>query len=181
MRHGLKAATQVEPHGVLRWRRRDDHLGVAGGASDLLELLGQTAADTRRTPRCADVEPCQLRDAGPKVWHDDTDANQPPAGERTERDPALIDVILERVHLGLDGVFAVTVRVPGRRTPVAMPRHELSAMLVVEHVDAFPAVHLDDARQLGSVQPSELDCGILRLTFTHGLFVSSGPWPAALG
>jgi len=79
IRHGLKAATEVEPHGVLRWVRRDDHVGVAGGAGDLLELLGPTAADTRRTPRCADEEKCQLRDPGPKVWHHDTDADQPPA------------------------------------------------------------------------------------------------------
>ena len=92
--------------------------------------------------RCADVEECQLRDPGPKVWHDDTDANQPSAGERTERDPAGVDVVLERVHLGLDGVFAVTVRVPGRRAPVAVPRDEFGAVLVVEHVDAFPTVVL---------------------------------------
>src|SRR5262252_9634299 len=110
------------------------------------------------------MEVCQLRDPGPKVWHDDTDANQPRAGERTERDPAMVDVVLGRAHPRLDGVFAVTVRVPGRRAPVAVPRHELCAMLVVEHVDAFPAVDLDDARQLGPAQPSELDCGFLRLT-----------------
>src|SRR5438309_8788223 len=48
-RHGPEAATEVEPHGVLRWRRRDDHVGVAGGVGDLVELLGQAAADTRRT------------------------------------------------------------------------------------------------------------------------------------
>ena len=178
-RHGLEAATEVEPHGVLRWRRRDDHVGVAGGEGDLLELLGQTAADTRRTQRCADVEECQLRDPGPEVWHDDTDANQPSAGERTERDPAGVDVVLERVHLGLDGVFAVTVRVPGRRAPVAVPRDELCAVLVVEHVDAFPTVDLAGARQLGPAQPSELDCGFHRLTLAHGRFMSSGPWPAA--
>jgi hypothetical protein len=77
-RHGLEAATEVEPHGVLRWRRRDDHVGVAGGAGDLLELLGQTAADTRPTQRCADVEECELRGPGPKVWHDDTDATSRP-------------------------------------------------------------------------------------------------------
>ena len=174
IRHGLKAATEVEPHGVLRWRRRDHHVGAADGAGDLLELLGQTAADTRCTRRCADVEECQLRDPGPKVWHDDNDANQPSAGERTERDPAVIDVVLERLHLGLDGVFAVTVRVPGRRAPVAMPRNELRAMLLVEHVDAFPTVDLADARQLGPAQPSELNCGYLRLTLEHRLFMSSG-------
>ena len=83
--------------------------------------------------------------AGPKVWHDDTDANQPSAGERTERDPAGVDVVLERVQLGLDGVFAVTVRIPGRRAPVAVPRDEFGAVLVVEHVDAFPTVDLADA------------------------------------
>ena len=89
------------------------------------------------------------------------------AGERTERDPAGVDVVLERVHLGLDGVFAVTVRVPGRRAPVAVPRDELGAVLVVEHVDAFPTVDLGDARQLGPVQPSELDFGFHRLTLAH--------------
>ncbi len=174
-RHGLKAATEVEPHGVLRWRRRDDHVGVARGAGDLVELLGQTAADARRTRRCADVEECQLRDPGPKVWHDDTDANQPSARDRTDRDPARVDVVLQRVLLGRDGVFAVATRIPGRRVPAAVPRDELGAVLVVEHVDAFPTVDLDDARQLGPVQPSELDCGFHRLTFAHGSFMSSGP------
>jgi len=163
---------------VLRWRRRDDHFGVAGGAGDLLELLAQTAADTRRTQRCADVEECQLRDPEPKPRHDHTNSNEAPAGERTERDPAIVDIVLERAHPGLDGVFAVTVRVPGRRAPVAVPRDELSATLVVEHVDAFPTVDLDDARQFGPAQPSELDCGFLRLTLAHGLFKSSGQWPA---
>jgi hypothetical protein len=153
--------------------------GVAGAAGDLLELLGQTAADTLRTRRRADVEECQLRDPRPKVWHDDSDSNQSPAGEGTERDPAVVDVALELVHPGLDGVFAVTVRVPGRRAPVAVPRDELSAMLLIEHVDAFPSVDLHDARQLGPAQSSELDCGLLRPTLTHGLFLSSGAWPAA--
>jgi hypothetical protein len=45
----------------------------------------------------------------------------------------------------------------------------LSAMLLVEHVDVFPTVDLDDARQLDPRQPSELDCGFLRLTLAHGL------------
>src|SRR2546425_9462074 len=66
-RHGLEAATEVEPHGVLRWSRGHDDVGVAGGAGDLLERVGQTAADTRRTHLCADVEECQLCDPGPKV------------------------------------------------------------------------------------------------------------------
>ena len=105
------------------------------------------------------MEECQLRGPGPKVWHDDTDANQPSAGERTERDPAGVDVVLERAHVRLDGVFAVTVRVPGRRVPVAVPRDELGAALLVEHVDAFRTVDLGDARQLGPAQPSELDFG----------------------
>jgi hypothetical protein len=56
-----------------------------------------------------------------------------------------------------------------------VPRYELRAMLVVEHVDAFPAVDLGGARQLGPAQPSELYSGFLR----HGLFMSSSPWPAA--
>jgi hypothetical protein len=115
------------------------------------------------------VKECRLRDPGPKVWHDDTDANQPPTGERTERDPAIVDVALERAHLGLDRVFAVTVRVPGRGAPVAVPRDELRSMLLVEHVDVFPTVDLEDARQLDPRQPSELDCGFLRLTLAHGL------------
>ena len=76
--------------------------------------------------------------------------------------------MLERVHLVLDGVFAVTVRVPGRRAPVAMPRDELGAVLVVEHVDAFPTVDLDHERQLSPAQRSELDCGFHRLTLAHG-------------
>jgi hypothetical protein len=40
--------------------------------------------------------------------------------------------VLELGHLGLDGVFPVTFGVPGRRSPAAVPRDELSAMLVVE-------------------------------------------------
>ena len=102
------------------------------------------------------------------MWHDDSDADQPSAGERTERDPAGVDVVLERAHLGLDGVFAVTVRVPRRRAPVAVPRDEFGAALVVEHVDAFPTVYLGHARHLGSGQPSELDCRFHRLTLAHG-------------
>jgi len=135
----------------------------------------------RRNPAVKLSRTNVLRDPGPKVWHDDTDSNQPPAGERTERDPAVVDVVLELVHLGLDGVFAVIVRVPGPRAPAAVPRDELSAMLVVQHVDAFPTVDLDEARQLVPAQPSELDSGSLRLTLAHGLFMSSGPWPAAPG
>jgi hypothetical protein len=109
------------------------------------------------------------------VWHDDTDANQPSAGERTERDPAVVDVVLERVHLSRDGVFAVTLRIPARRAPVAVPRDELAAVLVVEHVDALATVDLADARQLGPAQPSELDCRLHCLTLAHGRFLSSGP------
>ena len=169
-RHGLEAATEVEPHGVLCWRRGDDHVGVAGGAGDLVELLAQTAADAPRTRWRADHEVCQLRDPGSKVWHDGTDANQLVAGERTERDPAGVDVVLEHVDLGLDGVLAVTVRVPGQRVPVAVPRDELGAVLVVLHVDVFPTVDLGDARQFGPLQPSELDCPFHRLTLAHGPF-----------
>ena len=51
-----------------------------------------------------------------------------------------------------------------------MPRDELGAVLVVENVDAFPTVDLDDARQLSAAQPSELDCGFHRLTLTHARF-----------
>ncbi len=60
-RHRLVAPTEVEPHGVFRWRRRDDHVRVTGGAGDLFELISQTAADTGRTRRCAYVEECKLR------------------------------------------------------------------------------------------------------------------------
>src|SRR5947209_14948496 len=112
-RHGLEATTEVEPHSVLRWCRRDDHYGVARGAGDLLELLTQLATDTRRTQRCADVEERQLSGSGPEMWHNDTDASQPSGGEPTERDPARVDVVLKHVHLGVDRVFAVTIRVPG--------------------------------------------------------------------
>ena len=65
---------------------------------------------------------------------------------------------------------------PIRCAPVATPRNELSAMLVIEHVDAFPPVDLDDARQFGPAQPSELDCGLLRLTSTDELFMSRCPF-----
>lgn len=64
---------------------------------------------------------------GPEMWHDDTNANQTSAGERIEGDPAVVDVLLVRVQLGLDGVFAVTVQVPPRRAPVVPPRYQLSA------------------------------------------------------
>jgi hypothetical protein len=56
-----------------------------------------------------------------------------------------------------------------------VPRDELAAVLVVEHVDAFPTVDLDDARQLAPAQPSELDCRLHRLTLAHERFLSSGP------
>ncbi len=79
------------------------------------------------------------------MWHDDTYANQLVANERTERDPAGVDVVLEHVDLGLDGVLAVTVRVPGQRAPVAVPRDELGAVLDVLHVDAFATVDVRDA------------------------------------
>ena len=84
---------------------------------------------------------------GRRVWHDDTDAYQSSAGERTERNSGGVEVVLDCVHLGLDGVLAVAIWVPGRRAPVAAPRVELGALLVVEHVDAFPTVDLDDARE----------------------------------
>ena len=116
---------------------------------------------------CADVEVRQLRDRGPKVWHDDTDANQSLAGERTERDPAGVDVVLQHVDLGLDRVLAETVRVPGQRAPVAVTRDELGAVLDVLHVDAFPTVDLRDSRQLRPGQPSNLDRGFHRLTLAH--------------
>ena len=80
-----------------------------------------------------------------------------------------------------NGEITAAVRVQGRRAPVAVPRDELSAVLIVEHVDTFPTVDLDDARQLGPAQPSELNCGFHRLTLAHGRFMSSGPWPAAPG
>ena len=115
-----------------------------------------------------EVKECQLRDPGPKVWHDDSDADQPPACERTDRDPSAVDVALERQPHGLDGVFAATVRVPRRRAPVAAPRDELGAALVVQHVDAFRTVDLGDARQLGPAQRTELHCGFHRVTLTHG-------------
>jgi hypothetical protein len=88
------------------------------------------------------MEEGQLRDPGPKVGHNDAYANQTSAGERTERDPTGIHVVLDRVHLSIDGVFATTVRVPGRRGPVAESRYELGAVLVVEHVDVFFTVDL---------------------------------------
>ena len=108
------------------------------------------------------------------MWHDGADANQLVAGERTERDPAGVDIVLEHVDLGLDGVLAVTVRVPGQRVPVAVPRDELGAVLDVLHVDEFPTVDLADARQLGPVQPSELDRGFHRVTLAHEVRALSG-------
>ena len=136
-------------------------------AGDLLELLGQTPADARRTEQRADVKVCELRDAGSQVRHDDPDANQLLAGERTECGAADVDVVLERVHVGLHGVLTVAVRVPGRRIPAAVPGDELCTELLVEHVDALPTVNRGDARQLGPAQPSELDCRSHRLTLTH--------------
>jgi len=158
-RHGLKAATEVEPHSVPRRRRRDNHVGVTGAAGDLIKLFGQTGADTRRAQRSGDMEEGQLRDPGPKVGHDDAYADQTSAGERTERDTTGLDVVCDRVHLGTNGVFAVTVRIPGRRGPGAVSRYELSAVLVVEHVDVFCTVDLAEARQIGPIQLSEFDYG----------------------
>jgi hypothetical protein len=47
-----------------------------------------------------------------------------------------------------------------------VPRHELGAVQIVEHVDALPAVDLADGPQLGPVQASELDCGFYSLMLT---------------
>ena len=160
----LETAAEVEPHGVLRWRRRHDHVGVAGGAGDLVELLAQTSADARRTERRADVEECELRGRWSQVRHHHADADQPFTGERAERDPSRVDVVLEGVHLGRNGVLAVTVRIPRRRVPLTAPREQIGAVLVVEHVDAFRAVDRDDERQLGAAQPPELDRRFHRLT-----------------
>ena len=123
------------------------------------------------------MEERQLRGPGPEVRHDDTDADQPSAGERTDRDPAGVDVVLERVHLGLDGVLAVTLRVPRRGAPIAAPLDELGAVLVVEHVDALPTVDLGDAHQLVPAQLPELDCGFHRLTPATGGSTARG-WPS---
>jgi hypothetical protein len=70
-------------------------------------------------------------------------------------------------NLGLDGVFAVTAR-PCRATSWV-------PCLVVEHVDALPAVDLDDARQLGPAQPSELDLRGSSSRCHTAFFQSSGP------
>jgi hypothetical protein len=144
-RRGLETSAKVEPHGVLRRRRRDDHVGVTGRAGDLLQLLTQSAADASGTPRCADVEERQLCDPGPEVRHDDTYADHAAVSERTERNPAAVEVVLNLPHLGLDGVLALTVRIPGRRTPLAVACDEPRALLVVEHFDSFRAVDLADA------------------------------------
>jgi hypothetical protein len=69
----LEAASEVEAHGVLRGRRRDDHLFIAGAAGDLLELLCEAAADAQGADGRADVEECQLRSLGPNVLQDYTD------------------------------------------------------------------------------------------------------------
>src|SRR5262245_10705919 len=113
------------------------------------------------------MEECQLRDPGPDVGHDDTDADHPSAGERPERDPLAVDVVLEGAQLSRDGVFAVTLGVPGRRGPVAGPGDELAAVLVVEHVDALRTIDLADARQLGPAQPAHLDRRLHHLTLAH--------------
>jgi hypothetical protein len=119
------------------------------------------------------MEEGQLRDSGPKVGQDDADANQTSAGERTERDPTGIDLVLDRVHLGIDGVFAMTVRVPGGRGPVAVSRYELGAVLVVEHVDVFCTVDLAEARQIGPIQLSEFDHGLHLLTLARERWFST--------
>ena len=61
------------------------------------------------------------------------------------------------MHLGVDGVLTVTVRIPGGRVPLAVPSDEPGALLVVEHLDAFRAVDLGNARELAPTQPPELD------------------------
>ena len=80
--HGLEAAAEVEPHGVLRWRRRDDHVWVAGAAGDLLELLGQTAAVTRCTQGCGDVNSTSLLPG--KRGLGDIASQTPTPGDRSE-------------------------------------------------------------------------------------------------
>jgi hypothetical protein len=59
--------------------------------------------------------------------------------------------------LRVDGVFAVSVRIPGGRAPTPSPGNELGAMLLEEDFDALGAVDLADARQLVARQVPDLD------------------------
>ncbi|MBV9323104.1 MAG: hypothetical protein JO352_04855 [Chloroflexi bacterium] len=115
VRHGLKAATEVQPHGVLRWRRRDDHVGVAGGAGGLLKLPISIARNGALTWRNA-----SWAIPGPKVWHATPTPTSRPLARAPSATPPFVDVLLEFVHLGLDGVFAVpasrVVELPCRAT-----------------------------------------------------------------
>lgn len=92
-----------------------------------------------------DVEVRELRDSGAHVGHDHSDPPEPSVRDCAERYPAAVDVVLEPKVLYDDGLLAVSVCVPGRRTPLPGPLHELGAALLVDEVDALGAVDLDDA------------------------------------
>jgi hypothetical protein len=75
--------------------------------------------------------------------------------------------VLERVSLCLDGVLAVTVRVPGRRLPVPAPRDEFGPPLLVKEIDALGTVDLTDTRQLRAREPPDLGGWLHRATFAY--------------
>ncbi len=77
--------------------------------------------------------------------HDDADSDQPSFRKGAQRDPARLDTVLECVPLGLIGMFAVAVRIPGRGAPVPTPLHQLPPPLLVDEVDAFGPIDLTDA------------------------------------
>jgi hypothetical protein len=154
---GLEAATTVEAHRVPRRRRRHDHLLVAGVASDSIQLTAETAADTSRTLRAADVDEGELRDRGPQMRHNDGDSDQPLACEGSERDTTGVDEVLELPTPCCDRVVAVAVWVPARRVPIAMPLDEVSPTLLVENLDLLSAIDLVNARQLRASELTDLD------------------------
>ena len=95
--------------------------------------------------RRADVEKGELCDLWTQMRHDDPDPGQPLIREGADCDPAGLDVLVGFAHLGVDGVFALAVGVPGGRVPVTVPFDEPHALLLVHHLDSLLPVDLRDA------------------------------------
>ena len=148
----LVAAAQVEAHGVLRRRRRDDDLHVASVACDAFEVVAQPHADAPTAIAVAHVQVRELRDPRADVRRHDPDPHESLPVECPERRPACVQVVLALFPLGGHRVLGFAVDEPRTRAPVAGPRLELGAVLHVERVDLLGPVDVADPREIGAFE-----------------------------
>ena len=158
LRHRRVPAAEVEAHGVLRGRRRDDDRRVAGIASDPLELVRDLPPDARCSVAVRDVEERELREPRSKVEHDDPDPDEAAAVEGPERDRAVVVEPLAGSPLRTDRVLAVSFQ-PRVGAPVALHALEPLSVLDQEGVDPLGAIDLTDSRELGPVEAPVHDLG----------------------